>query len=141
MLSSNEIAFQETTAANGVSLSPYYRETCTLRLSLYRTLWFLFYLYFFFFFSFFSIAGRRRAGQASRSAFIRKLNVEHSFFNERFAILISQINLVVSRHRELRVKSHRVCAGCARSSVYIYMYIIYLYMYKIYVCIYIYIFF
>lgn len=104
MLSSNEIAFQETTAANGVSLSPYYRNVLLDRHCIVLSRFFL-HFSFFPFFSLFSFLSDRRlqvrcAGQAWRSAFIRELNVGHSFFNERFAILISRINLVVSRHSE-----------------------------------------
>lgn len=95
---------------------------------LYHTFFSCIFFYFSFFFPFSYLSDRRSlmrcAGQASCFAFVRELNVEHSFFNERFAILISRINLVVSRHRELRgVKNYRVCAECAHSSLYTYLYI------------------
>jgi len=131
MLSSNEIAFQETTAANGISLSPYYHETCSWTAVVsYSVVSFLFSFIFplFVLLVRLQVVGTVQRTNLAFSVFIRELNVEHSFFNERFAILILRINLAVSRHRELRVKGHRVCAA----RVYLYIYL------SIYICIYIY---
>lgn len=64
------------------------------------------------------------------TAFIRELNVGHSFFNERFAILISRINLVVSRYRKSFALKATACVPDMRVHLYIFTYIyIYIHTY------------